>query len=363
LANHLQQVTDRSGGTIGCTQLDSHPPMEPWAAPALSPATLSCASFGDRGIDMAWRRTSFSGITAGAHHPSAAPDPGIEATTDEPETVPPEELIADQDLPMGGFAGGANFGTLVHDILEAVDFADANLNAALATAVGAQVGRRGLDLDQIQLVHALTQAIRTPLFPDDSAPTLGDIERTDRLSEMEFEMSVPAIGGPIGVQAIARVLRRHLADDHPLRGYADRLDEMEASRFTGYLSGAIDLVARIGEPPKYWVIDYKTNRLGVPGETASISNYAPERTANAMITGDYVLQSIVYQVALHRYLRFRIDGYDVGRDLGGSLYLFVRGMIGATTPATHSGRFGVASWPADPDLIMDLSRLLDRGFA
>jgi exodeoxyribonuclease V beta subunit len=141
------------------------------------------------------------------------------------------------------------------------------------------------------------------------------------------------------------------------------LEEMEASRFFGYLSGAIDLVARIGQPPKYWVIDYKTNRLGIPGETASISNYAPGRMANAMVTGDYVLQSIVYQVALHRYLRFRIDGYDIGRDLGGSLYLFVRGMIGAPTPVSRSGRFGVASWPADPELIMDLSQLLDRGFA
>ena len=110
------------------------------------------------------------------------------------------------------------------------------------------------------------------------------------------------------------------------------------------------------------MIDYKTNRLDLPGKPASISNYAPDRMANAMITGDYVLQSIVYQVALHRYLRLRIADYDIGRNLGGSLYLFVRGMIGATTPADHAGRFGVASWPADPDLIIDLSQLLDRGF-
>ena len=378
LASHIQKVSDRSRGTIGFTVLNAHPGREAWAAPAFPPAALSSASFGDRGIDMAWRRTSFSGITAGARHPSAAPDPGIEATTDEPEPDPVEEvpaegppaeglvaegLVAEHDLPMAGFKGGTGFGTLVHDILEAVDFADANLSVSLASACQAHVGRHGVDLDWMQLAAALSQAIQTPLFAGYAAPTLGDIQRTDRLPEVEFEMSVSAIDGPVGVQAIAGVLRRHLADDHPLRGYADRLDQIEASRFTGYLSGAIDLVARIGEPPKYWVIDYKTNRLDFPSRTASISNYAPERMANAMITGDYVLQSIVYQVALHRYLRFRIPDYEIGRHLGGSLYLFLRGMIGTRTPANDAGRFGVASWPADPALIVDLSYLFDNGFA
>ena len=325
---------------------------------------------------MAWRRTSFSGITSGARHPSLAPDPGIESTTDEPEPdpvaevpveevpvedVPVEGVPVDLDLPMGSFKGGTSFGTLVHDILESVDFADANLMVALAAASQAPVRRHGFDLDQAQLVAALSEAIQTPLFPDGPGPTLGDIQRADRLAEMEFEMSVPATAGPIGVKAIARVLRRRLADGHHLRGYADRLDQMEASQFTGYLSGAIDLVARIGEPAKYWVIDYKTNRLDFPGTKASISNYAPEKMANAMITGDYVLQSIVYQVALHRYLRFRIPDYEIGRHLGGSLYLFLRGMIGSRTPANHAGRFGVAAWLADPALIMDLSDLFDNG--
>ena len=360
LASHIQKVIDRSGGTMGFTQLNTSASMDIWTATDSPAAQLSSASF-DRPIDMAWRRTSFSGITAGAYHPSAAPDPGIEATTDEPEQV--EELIAEKGLPLGGFAGGTNFGTLVHDILEAVDFADENLNAAMAIACQAQIARRGLDLDQVQLADALTQAIQTPLFPEDAAPTLGDLQRTDRLAEMEFEMSVPAIGGAVPIGAIARVLRRYLTDGHPLRRYADRLEEMEASDFSGYLSGAIDLVARIGQPPKYWVIDYKTNRLDFPGKTGSIWNYAPDRMASAMINGDYVLQSILYQVALHRYLRFRIDDYEIERNLGGSLYLFLRGMIGPHTPVTDAGRFGVAHWPANPALIKDLSHLFDNGFA
>ena len=54
----------------------------------------------------------------------------------------------------------------------------------------------------------------------------------------------------------------------------------------------------------------------------------------------YGLQAILYTVALHRYLRWRLPGYDAERNLGGVLYLFVRGMVGADTPTLrrHAGR-------------------------
>ena len=46
----------------------------------------------------------------------------------------------------------------------------------------------------------------------------------------------------------------------------------------------------------------------------------------------YGLQALLYTVALHRYLRWRLRGYDPARHLAGVLYLFVRGMRGAGTP-------------------------------
>ena len=48
----------------------------------------------------------------------------------------------------------------------------------------------------------------------------------------------------------------------------------------------------------------------------------------------YGLQALLYTVALHRYLRWRLPGYDPERNLAGVLYLFLRGMIGAG----HAGR-------------------------
>ena len=40
----------------------------------------------------------------------------------------------------------------------------------------------------------------------------------------------------------------------------------------------------------------------------------------------YHLQSLLYCVAIHRYLRQRLADYDYERHMGGCLYGFVRGM-------------------------------------
>ena len=72
----------------------------------------------------------------------------------------------------------------------------------------------------------------------------------------------------------------------------------------------------------------------------------------------YPLQALLYLVALHRYLRWRLPGYDAERHLGGALYLFVRGM----TPAGAAGEpCGVFAWKPPAALIDALSDLLDTG--
>ena len=52
----------------------------------------------------------------------------------------------------------------------------------------------------------------------------------------------------------------------------------------------------------------------------------------------YALQALLYTVALHRYLRWRLPGYDPERNLAGVLYLFVRGMTGPDTPIVDGSR-------------------------
>ena len=70
---------------------------------------------------------------------------------------------------------------------------------------------------------------------------------------------------------MAGLLRTHLAGDDPMRAYAERLENpsLGDQLLRGYLSGSIDVVLRVGAGPadrRYVVVDYKTNRLGTPGE-------------------------------------------------------------------------------------------------
>jgi exodeoxyribonuclease V beta subunit len=128
----------------------------------------------------------------------------------------------------------------------------------------------------------------------------------------------------------------------------------------GYLTGSLDLVVRISDParpdpatPRFAVLDYKTNWLGSPDEPLTAHHYRHEALTAEMLRHHYALQALLYAVALHRFLRWRLPGYDPDVHLAGVVYLFVRGMTGA------DGRGGVFGWPAPRGLVAALSDALD----
>jgi len=203
--------------------------------------------------------------------------------------------------------------------------------------------------------------METPLGPRDDDLRLRDLSNNDVLDEMRFEFPVRTAHGVMTLGDVAAVLRNHLPHDDPLRSYANRLDELPNARFRGYLTGAIDLtvaISREGEAKRYVAIDYKTNTLPMRGDEQAVTDYAIGPMRRVMHESHYLLQSLIYQVALHRYLQMRLPGYDPELHLGGSMYLFVRGMIGPETPAIDGERCGVFRWNPPPQMIVDLSRRL-----
>src|SRR5690606_19333070 len=108
---------------------------------------------------------------------------------------------------------------------------------------------------------------------------------------------------PLTMGAVADVFAT-LAPDDPLAGYHERLrDPLLTATVSGFLTGSIDLVARIGE--RHLVIDYKTNRLAPLGDEPRVWHFRPEGLVEAMVEAHYPLQAALYAVALHRYLRWR----------------------------------------------------------
>jgi exodeoxyribonuclease V beta subunit len=82
-----------------------------------------------------------------------------------------------------------------------------------------------------------------------------------------------------------------------------------------------------------------------------------------MARAHYGLQALLYTVALHRYLRWRLPAYDPERQLAGVLYLFLRGMTGPGTPVVDGATCGVFAWQPAAALVEALSATLDAGAA
>jgi exodeoxyribonuclease V beta subunit len=162
---------------------------------------------------------------------------------------------------------------------------------------------------------------------------------------------------------LARLLRTHLPSDDALAPYADLLADPVVGDevLRGYLGGSIDAVLRIDG--RYLVVDYKTNRLGAFDEPLTAWHYRAEAMAEAMMHAHYPLQALLYDVALHRFLRWRLPGYDPEQHLGGVLYLFLRGMCGPGVVAADGTIPGVFAWRPPPALVVALSDALDRGVA
>jgi exodeoxyribonuclease V beta subunit len=85
--------------------------------------------------------------------------------------------------------------------------------------------------------------------------------------------------------------------------------------------------------------------------------------AVAMLQAHYPLQALLYDVALHRFLRWRLPGYRPEEHLGGVLYLFLRGMCGPSVAASGGTVPGVFAWRPPAALVVAASDALDRGSA
>jgi len=361
-ARQLAALAAASRGTIAAAMVSFPADPTPWQAPPTASRELAAATWA-RPIDHTWRRVSFSGLTATAHDRPPPPDAETGRKDDEPNEddtgVPGTAPLPFDDV------GGLEFGTLVHDILEKVDPRGPDLRDRLLAASRTAIAHSGLPVAPEDLAIWLDAAARTPLFADPASPTLQALATAGWVPELGFELPVAAhatnSGAAIGTADLADLFEAHHPVDHVLAPYHTRLRDLEAPRFRGYLNGFVDLVARLPGDDTFWVIDYKTNRLSSPAGRPADQAYFPPALAEEMIREHYVLQALLYQIALHRYLRSRLRAYNPATHLGGAMYLFLRGMSGPTTPEADGGRRGVFTWPAPVALILAVDDLLRRG--
>lgn len=343
---------------------EAHPGTpERYEPPASVAPRLELPSF-TRQIDREWRRTSYSGLTQGAHDRLLAPPAPVNQVDDEPPPVPAaqDNPPVGPPSPMAELPGGTSFGSLVHLIFEHLDWFTTDpdqLLARLEHAAQDALLRYPLPVEAAKLAAALLPALRTPLGPLADGSALHQIAPVDRLSELDFEIGLGSPRSAPTLNDVATLVHKWLPADDPLHAYPQELSQpgLGDQLLRGFLTGSIDSVFRVGSgaSARYVVVDYKTNRLGA--EDLRLSHYDAAAMAAEMIRSHYPLQALLYQVALHRFLTQRLSGYRADTHLGGVGYLFVRGMGG---PDQGSGT-GVFTWRPPSGLVVELSTLLAGG--
>jgi len=304
----------------------------------------------DRTFDDHWRIWSFTSIDRSLRTGNADPliryqfDPVL-GGVDEQQGVeaPHSEPSAQQDL--RNIPGSAAFGTLVHEVLEHVDFTSPTIEADLISELEDRMQQRGLEIPAPAIAGGLAGALRCELGGPLGDVRLADLNRHDRRDELEFLLPLPSVSTRDLAQRVSEAL-----DDHdPLKPWFVTVAEGELSiEIEGMLTGSIDLVAR--RDGRYFVADYKTNRIA-DDATFSIAEMATE-----MVHHGYPLQALLYLVALRRFLRLRSPAGNVDDSIIGAAYLFVRGMV-AETDSTS----GVMWWTPPMSLIADIDTNLFGG--
>ena len=350
LAGLLAKLPDGAVRMVAVTALPPRPAIQqPSPPPALAVNTM-------RAVDATWVRTSYSGLTSDLHGAVTGWDE-TDATNDDGE--PPAPGIGALS-PMDGLPAGAAFGTIVHAVLEACDPAAPTLRDNLIAETTRLRERSTLPtLDAEHLADALVDVLNTPLGPLADGVTLAGLGAGRRLTELGFELPLgEGSSSPGRVADLANLFSdpELVPPDDALAGYGALLATSPAatSRLHGFLTGSIDNIVELrgggDAPPRVFLIDYKTNRLGPP-DANPVAAYTRAAMAAAMIEAHYPLQALLYAVALRRYLAWRRPGVAFDAQWAGVGYLFVRGMAGPSTPLSGGMPHGVFGWRPSVALI------------
>lgn len=322
-------------------------------APRLSPSGSACvleARPAPAVLPAPWRISSYSGLIHGASTEAAAidhdtrqpemglspqevllPARGAAARRDELAATAPEDILR--------FPRGAAAGDCLHDVFERIDFTAPNTwPASIASALsrhppGPRAGDEAQGLDRM-IAGMLQDVLATPVLP---GFTLSTLPRSRRLIELEF--ALPARG--LDPRRLMALLARHGLDTPGL----------DFATLQGYLRGFIDLVFE--HDGRFHVLDWKSNFLG-----SLPQDYGPEKLAAVMSEHRYHLQSLLYVLAVHRYLSRRLIGYHYETHFGESLYLFVRGVRPGWTDSSGQ-KAGIHRHRPPLALIEALGQLLD----
>jgi len=368
------------------------PGLEPLSALA-SPTGVSTASGAplthadlqglaeDRIRLKGWQRWSYSGLTRLLKRGAPSPAPkGTDVAhgfderdhAAEPTEVDRQLAVApasDGLTALGSVPGSTRLGNLVHEVIDAVDPASVTADADVRAAVDERLGAWPRIDDPDSVAAAVTEGIvgsfDKPLGPGFGSHTLATLGRRHRLSELHFDFNLGQ-DSSFPLAEIGRALSREPGLRASIARYADTISDtrFDSHRVAGFMNGSIDAVFRASDDDgtRFMIVDYKTDTVHGRDEEQKWLAYETPRLDALMAERGYIFQVLVYSVALHRFLRWRLgDNYDFDTHFGGATYLFLRGLTGDL--GADGVPRGVWHWRPSRTLVESLDRLFSVGSA
>jgi exodeoxyribonuclease V beta subunit len=254
------------------------------------------------------------------------------------------------DLPLKpANMNAAEFGNVLHDLLEELDFSridqgdylESSVRRMLADASVLEGGVENPD-DELKVAHLVAACrawLETPISPPQGAAgspfKLRDVSLRNRMSEARFAYSSVinadslkslrvcfselGMSLPPELKAISGLI-------FPERAYGLNVD--------GLLIGFIDLVFKSPTDGKYYLLDWKTNFLG-----NSIRDYDDASMSAKMAEARYHLQFSLYASVLDEHMKRSVVGWNYDQHFGGIIYLFLRGFGASPQHHPRAGAF------------------------
>lgn len=303
----IKDLEEKAGGAMVVERV-SLEGLETQSIPRRETGVLCCRKFGGR-IEREWRVTSFSSLI-GVHRET------IDVMDrDDEESSSGLPNIFEERRGFFSFPAGVRAGSFLHDLFEHLDFTSTDPGLTKKT-VRQMLMEHGYEPSwEDAILEMIEKVLHVPLDPDLPGLSLCTVKGEERLNELEFHFPLKRITP----KKLDEILRKHALHANIPPSFAGSLEDLEFSPVRGYMKGFIDLVFRHRD--RYYLVDWKSNDLGPTADY-----YGPNELAAAMRKGYYILQLLIYTVAIDRYLSMRLPGYRYDEHFGGACYLFVRGM-------------------------------------
>ncbi|MCP5213315.1 MAG: exodeoxyribonuclease V subunit beta [Hahellaceae bacterium] len=314
LADH--QAKQPEAISLNTVEGDSFHPVATALTTASDQPTAHTSVF-TRGLDDRWRIHSFSSLAHWQLRTQAS------RTLRDPEA---DRQLAPALQPQATngirfeFTKGAEAGNFLHTLLETINFSEPNWRDCDDLIFA----HSHLVLDQQEaLINWLNECLYTEL---PCGVSLNQIAEDRLLKESSFYFSIPKLKvDKLFDCLVAHRQSQPAVDDTPFI-------LPNQNEINGMMCGFIDLIFE--HDNRYYIVDYKSTFLG-----AAFSDYQTEALRKDIEASSYDLQFLIYTLALHRYLRQCLPGYQCETHLGGVYYLYLRGLQNGQDEAEPTGIF------------------------